>query len=224
MTTETVRSLHVTVIEDHQLIAHSLSLALRSAGITTDVPQLTSAKETLALICADAPDVALLDLQLGGQIGDGGALIAPLTERGIRVLVMTAVTDPHRLAAGLESGAVGFIGKSEPFEVLIDAVRRAANGERVIPEHLQQQMMINLRRHRALEWNRVSLFQHLTQREQQVLGALCDGLTVEAIAAQWTVSTATVRSQVRAVLTKLNVNSQLTAVALARKSGWTLPD
>ena len=221
--TQTAATLLVTVVEDHELIAQSLSFALSSAGIDTMVPQLGQAGDVLDQIRGDRPDVVLLDLQLGGDIGDGETLIPSLVEAGVPVIIVTSVTDRFRLAAAVETGAVGILGKSESFEVLVDAVRRAAAGEHLVPVAQRQQMMMDLRRHRAQEWTRTSMFQRLTHREQQVLGALCEGLAVDVIAEQWCISVATVRSQVRAVLTKLNVNSQLTAVALVRKSGWTPP-
>ena len=63
-------------------------------------------------------------------------------------------------------------------------------------------------------------FDRLTSREQQVLHALADGRSVACIAEDWFVSEATVRSQVRGVLLKLGVSSQLEAVARATKAGW----
>ncbi len=63
-------------------------------------------------------------------------------------------------------------------------------------------------------------FHCLTAREGQVLRALAEGVGVAAIAADWFVSEATVRSQVRGVLTKLGVTSQLEAVAAAHRCGW----
>ena len=221
--TQTAATLLVTVVEDHELIAQSLSLALSSAAIDTVIPQLGQLADVLDQIRGDRPDVVLLDLHLGGAIGDGEALIAPLTESGIPVVIVTSVTDRFRLAAALEAGAVGFLAKSETFDVLVDAVRRVAAGEHLVSVAQRQQMMMDLRRHRAQEWTRTSMFQRLTHREQQVLGALCDGFAVDVIAEKWSISVATVRSQVRAILTKLNVNSQLTAVALVRKTGWTPP-
>ena len=61
----------------------------------------------------------------------------------------------------------------------------------------------------------------LTARERQVLAALMEGKSCEVIADSWFVSLATVRTQIRAVLTKLGVGSQLAAISLAFRSGWS---
>ena len=65
-------------------------------------------------------------------------------------------------------------------------------------------------------------FLTLTQREREVLTELTRGKSVDCIANEWVVSEATVRTQVRGVLTKLDVRSQLAAVAKARSAGWTV--
>ena len=64
-------------------------------------------------------------------------------------------------------------------------------------------------------------FQQLSQRERDVLDALVDGRSANTIAAMSFVSITTVRSQIRSVLQKLDVNSQLEAVAAATRCGWS---
>jgi two-component system nitrate/nitrite response regulator NarL len=66
-------------------------------------------------------------------------------------------------------------------------------------------------------------FESLTPRERAVLDALVSGLRPGDIARRDFVSVVTVRNQVQAILTKLNVHSQLEAVAAARWSGWSNP-
>lgn len=108
-----------------------------------------------------------------------------------------------------------------PFDVLLDVVGRAARGERVLDEGDRRELLAALRRHRADADSRLSPFRKLTSRERDVLRELAHGKSVECIASEWVVSTATVRSQVRAVLTKLDVRSQLAAVAKAQSAGWS---
>jgi len=65
-----------------------------------------------------------------------------------------------------------------------------------------------------------SSFGRLTEREAAVLAAIVDGANADEIAARMTVAVSTVRSHIRSILDKLGVNSQLAAVALARRAGW----
>ena len=68
----------------------------------------------------------------------------------------------------------------------------------------------------------LQLFDFLTEREQVVLAELMEGHSAVEIANAAFVSISTVRSQIKAIRNKLGVNSQLAAVAMARRAGWSL--
>ena len=182
---------------------------------------MTDADVLVAAVLADAPDVVLLDLDLGGSVGSGATLVRPFTAAGIRVLVVSGSTDRLEVAAALEAGAVGYVCKSEPFDVLLDTAARAAAGEPVFGAAERQSLLTELRRHRAAVIADRDRFDRLTPRERQVLEQLCEGESVTSIAAGWVVSVPTVRTQVRAILQKLDVGSQLEAVAQAHRCGWS---
>jgi DNA-binding NarL/FixJ family response regulator len=208
------------IVDDHELLAFSLACALQARGFDAAPVSVTDPSALVAAVLEAAPDVVLLDLDLGGAVGCGASLVRPFTAAGIRVLVVSGTTERLEVAAALEAGAVGYVSKSEPFEVLLDSAARAASGEPVFDPAERQSLLAELRHRRALDAADRERFDRLTPRERQVLRALCDGESVTSIAADWVVSVPTVRSQVRAILQKLEVGSQLEAVALARRSGW----
>ena len=216
MSTTTLRALSAVVVDDHRLLAQSIAISLRQEGVACTVAPLTDPVSLVAGIVAERPDVVLLDLDLGPGVGDGCALVAPLAAAGCRVLLVTATTDPVRLAAALGAGAVGVLDKTEPIEVLLEAATAAARGERVIDD-VRERSLLRDARHRQ---DALACFGRLTARETAVLRALGRGENVATIAATCSVSEATVRSQVRGVLTKLGAGSQLEAVALAHRAGW----
>ncbi len=199
------------VVDDHRLLAQSIAISLRQEGVECVVAPLADPGTLVDSILAERPDVVLLDLDLGTGPGDGAELVAPLVRGGCRVVLVTASTDPVRLATAVQAGAVGVLAKTEPIEVLIAAACAAARGERVLSGEQERSILAAAR---------TSPFARLTEREAHVLRALGDGHSVAAIASRSFVAEATVRSQVRGVLTKLGVGSQLEAVALARRSGW----
>lgn len=211
----------IAIVEDHTLLAESVGLALSAEGLEVGVADLSDETAVLASISPDSSLLVLLDLDLGAPIVDGASLVPSMTAAGARVLVVTGVADPLRIAAALEAGAIGYVEKNAPFEVLLDTVLRAAAGEQVMADNDRQTMLASLRRHRSARREELAPFSSLTPRERAVLAKLTAGQSVEAIAADWVVSSATVRTQVRAVLTKLGVRSQLAAVAKARAAGWS---
>jgi two-component system, NarL family, nitrate/nitrite response regulator NarL len=214
------RRVRVLIVDDQRLLADSLSVALRLEGLEPVVALVSERRELVELVESDPPALVLLDLDLGGALGDGAELVAPCVAAGASVLVLTGTTDQLWIAAALEQGACAAVDKGVPFDELFDTVLAAARGETVLHPAERDRLLVRLRSHRAVRRRDLAPFETLTPREQQVLRALSVGLTVPRIAERWVVSEATVRSQVHAVLRKLDVRSQLEAVAAAMRVGW----
>jgi DNA-binding NarL/FixJ family response regulator len=209
----------VAVVEDHHLLAETLTAALERAGISARVVRLQIPAAMVADVCADPADLVLVDLDLG-EYGDSTPMIGDLATAGLRVLVVTGCADRLRIAAALEQGAVGYQSKAAGFEPLVDRVQAALEAPSVLDPVHRVELLEELRRSRTLRNAALAPFERLTEREADTLRALAEGQTVAAIAADWFVSEATMRSHVRNVLGKLGVSSQLAAVTAAVRSGW----
>ena len=219
------QSVTVLVVEDHALLAQSLVIALNAEGCRARVADLINPARLLQQVRTDRPGVVLLDLDLGA-LGDGVDLVQPLTELGARVLVVSGTSDRLRLAETVERGAVGFLSKTVPFEQLLRAVLDVVAQRPVLSTAQRYELLAELRSARATRSMQLAPFKTLTPKERTVLSALAQGQRDATIATAAVVSAATVRSQIRSVLAKLGVNSQLEAVALAWAVGWfpTSPD
>jgi DNA-binding NarL/FixJ family response regulator len=211
----------IVLVEDHRLLSESVGIALAAEGWDVTIAELTDRDILFTSAAADDRTLVLLDLELGDPIGDSTSLIPALVEAGATVLVVTGVRDRLRLAATLAAGAIGFLAKDVSYDALLDAAREAAAGASPLEANERMQLLAELRAHRARRRDLQAPFTTLTPRERAVLAALSDGKCVDAIATDWVVSPATVRTQVRGVLTKLDVSSQLAAVAKARAAGWS---
>lgn len=209
----------VFIVEDHALLAQSLRLALVADGFEVQVASSLTPEDVLAAAEQFRPDVTLLDLDLGRR-GSALPLIGPLRELGGCVVMVTAETNHARLGECVEAGALGIVPKSAPFDDLVEAIKEAAALRSLMPKPQRDELLAEMRRQHAEEKARFAAFTRLTTREQQVLVGLCDGKSAETIAKESFVSLATVRSQIRSLLQKLGVNSQLAAVAMARRAGW----
>jgi DNA-binding NarL/FixJ family response regulator len=207
------------VVDDHALLAEALAWWLRYAGCVVEVVQPTTADDVMRAVSERAPTVVLLDLYLGeGQ--SSVALIPAMVATGTEVVVLTGVRNEVLLAECIEAGAVGVISKAAPLEQVVAMVQRAVCHQLVQPVGDREQLLARLRRARATERLRLAPFEQLTRREQDVLRALMDGRSAAEIAEDFVVSLTTVRSQIRSILQKLNVRSQLGAVALAHGARW----
>lgn len=219
-------SLRVTVVDDHSLFAESLSMALRAGGIEscTVVPDPVSMTLTQLgrAIVKTQPHLVLLDLDLGVP-GDRMRLVSGLSGGGIAVVIVTGSADRLHQGEALAHGARAVIEKSAPFSQIVEAITRTRDGLPVMVRSERESMLDAYRDAEEARRELTAKFGLMTRREAEVLGQLMVGKQVSEIARRGFVSESTVRTQVKAILSKLQVNSQLTAVALAHQLGWRPP-
>lgn len=165
------------------------------------------------------PRTVLLDLDLG-RFGDGANLIAPLARAGVNVVVLTASQDQGRWGECMRLGARKVLPKSGALQQALSVVRRLHQGLPVVTRAELESLLDAWTRERHVHEHLRRRLDQLTPRERQVLGALIEGRTVRAISKESVVSEATVRTQVKSILNKLEVSSQLAAVGLANQVGW----
>ena len=213
----------VAIVEDHGLLAATLATALELRGVSVEtvvpVDDLTELRDELL---ARAPELVLLDLDLGAA-GEATPLIPPLAEAGIAVVMVTGVADATARARCVAAGAVGILDKTEGVETVVDAIERVRAQGTLLSEHERQEQLAWLRERERERGRMLAPFSALTRREAEVLGELMAGHTVDEIAADAVVSRATVRTQVRSILSKLGVHSQIAAIGLAHEAGWQPP-
>ena len=173
-----------------------------------------------ALVAGFAPDVVLLDLHLADGLS-GISLLPMLRAPGRTVIVLTAETEATVLARALQAGADAVLGKTMPFPHLIREILAIPRGQSAEAGNRYHQVMHEARVAARERAGRLAPFAALTPREEEVLSMLIDGVRATDIAEASFVSLSTVRSQIRSILTKLGVASQLAAVSLAIKAGWT---
>ncbi|MEQ3549133.1 response regulator transcription factor [Pseudonocardia nematodicida] len=212
----------ILIVDDHELVGSALALNLRAEGEDAEFVPVRSAAGVLEHARRTDPGLIVLDLDLGrdadGSRIDGVRLVGPLVESGWRVVVLSGSSDAGRVGAALDAGGFVFVPKNAPFPALLGAIREARVGRSVMPPGRREQF-IQLHRDRELERRELrGKLAKLTQREREVLALLAGGKRAQAVADHFVVSLATVRTQIRAVLTKLEVGSQLEAVALYRKA------
>ena len=212
----------VALVDDHQLFSASLAMALAARGLDVDVPPLDSLPQLGAHLMATRPGVLLVDRDLG-SVGSGEDLIGPASANGTSVVVVSALLDDVTIGRCLARGAVACVSKISPLDSLLTTVLAVAGGRYELPATERDRLIDSWRRWESGRSAVLRRFGLLTGREAAVLAQLVAGRSVRAIAEEGFVSEATVRTQVRAILTKLGATSQLEAVAMAARARWTPP-
>jgi two-component system response regulator DevR len=208
----------VLVVDDHEVLASSLAMALEAEPDLTAVGVAGDLAKARAMVASTAPDVLLLDHRLPD--GDGVGAIEDLRRLrpSLQVVVLTASAADHVLLAALEAGAAGFVSKTRSLGEVTAAVRSAAAGESVVSPELLVRLLPRLHRRPG-----VASRPELTEREREVLALVAEGLSNAAIAERLTVSVNTVRNHVANLSAKLGAHSKLEALAIAVREG-ILPD
>jgi len=211
----------ITIVEDHVLFAEALDVALTLEGhlvhrvsVEDHQPRGTNLFEA---IIRSRPRVVLLDLNLGGI--SGTTVVQPLTAAGIAVVVVTASADRAQWGEVLSYGARTVLPKSAPLNTILASIRLIAQGQRILPREERDRLLAQFHEQRGRVLDSRARLAALTQRESEILDHLINGETVREIARASFVSEATVRSQVKSILGKLGVSSQLAAVSMALRAG-----
>ena len=199
----------VVLVEDHDMVAEAMALAMQRADDIEIVARARSIATALTEVRKYSPDVVLLDRRLPD--GDAIDAIGTLNDLGARVLVLTGEATSTVAARVAEAGGSGLVLKSSGLDELEEAVRRVADGEAVFGAEFLAGVLSRLTgRTRSAT---------LTARERQTLGLLADGASTTEVAKRLGVAVNTARNHVQRVLEKLGARSKLEAVAIARKEG-----
>ncbi|MEU3896358.1 response regulator transcription factor [Streptomyces sp. NPDC045251] len=213
----------ILVCDDHVVVRAGLLALLDSAPGIEVVGEAGTGEEALALAARLAPDVVLMDLQLGAGI-DGvettrrltatPATAAPATAtpptgsgRVPHVLVLTTYDTDADITRAIEAGATGYLLKAERPEELFAAIHAAAQGRTTLSGPVAGRVMANMRSPRP----------SLTDRERDILAQLATGLGNREIARALFISEATVKTHLRRIYDKLGVDTRAGAVAVAKE-------
>jgi two-component system response regulator DesR len=193
--------------DDQALVRSALAALLALEDDFCVVAEVGRGDEVVAAALRDAPDVALLDIEMPGM--DGLAAAAALAHEvpSCKVIILTSFGRPGYLRRAMESAALGFVVKDAPAEQLAEAVRRVMRGERVVDPALAAATL-------------AGGASPLTGRERDVLVAARDGATVADIAGKLFLSEGTVRNYLSAAIAKTGVRNRVEAVRVADQRGW----
>jgi two-component system, NarL family, nitrate/nitrite response regulator NarL len=212
-------SLDIVLGDDQVVFLDALTMVLMQLG--HHVVAATSTRAALLDSVRDfRPDLCVFEPRFpdGDGIGVIGAIgsVSPAT----RVVVLTAEDEPEPVRRALAAGAVGYLHKSRGVPALLTALQRVSSGEVVVEGSFSASQTASPGASQHLR----QLATYLTPRELECLELLAAGAGTPAIARRLGVSTATIRSHVQAVLTKLGVHSRMEAASVAIRYGLVHAD
>lgn len=208
----------ILVVGEHLMTAEAVAIALNHLARTTKFLPVTLAH--LQELVDWRPRAALLDIE-SIDVGTAVDAIATLRAAGATVVVMSGANDALTVGQCLTAGAGLVVDKDTPLRRVTEIIDRELARDAPLSHTSRCHARAPSPDPQPVVRSRRDIFGVLTPREQCVLAELMEGHSADAIAARSSVAVSTVRSQIKAILQKLGVNSQLAAAGLARRAGWT---
>lgn len=211
----TAGPIRVLLVEDHQVVAEGLQALLEEYDDLHVVGWAPTVAAAEAAAAAGPADVALVDFRLPDGSGADAAAAIRAHRPETAIVILSVDDSDDAMMAAVGAGASGYLLKSAPSDEVVGAIRRAAEGETLIPA---QRMVELLTRERAVvraQAEQARVRETLTPREREILSLLAAGLDNRAVADRLSIEYTTVRSHVHRVLQKLGARSQLEAVVKA---------
>jgi DNA-binding NarL/FixJ family response regulator len=200
------------IADDHPLVSDALARTVQAVLPQAQVLQAPDRPGAEALLQAEAPALALLDLHMPGMQGAAGVAALRLRFPAVRLLVVSGDDDPATVRAVLAAGAVGFLPKAESGEVMQQALRLVLQGGCYVPA----QALAGLE---AEPGSRRAPAGTLTPRQREVLLCLMQGQPNKQIARELGIGEGTVKLHLAAVLRALHARNRTEAVVRARELG-----
>jgi DNA-binding NarL/FixJ family response regulator len=194
------RIIRIVLADDHPLVVEGLSALLSSQPDMRVVATATDGERLLEAIERFHPDVIVMDLQMPYMGGVSCLRHIRARELPVRVLVLSAFGDADSLRAAIEAGADGFVLKTESPQHTITAVRQIAEGQLVFPQAA--------RRWLGMAPDDTSA---LTEREEEILKLLAEGLSNAQIGTRLHLSENTIKFHLRNIYAKLGVSNRTEA-------------
>jgi len=214
----------ILLVDDHALIRDALRSVLRKlrklVGDAT-MFEASDCRQAMRLI-EQHPDLHLILLDLNLPDRDGFAMLTDLRKHyaTISVVVLSAFHDRENILRAHDLGALGFIPKSAPPEVIANALRLIFSGDKYFPAEALARGETPI----AQPGRRVSPADlGLTERQMEVLALVMQGKSNKAIARILDTAEPTVKHHVTAILKALKVTNRTEAVIAVGALGWELP-
>lgn len=203
----------IAIIEDDEKVRHYLGEQIQ---LYIDVKELRSfgdAESALKELTAEPADIAMFDINLPGMTGIDCIQRLKILHPRMQMMVLTVYDNADNIFSALKAGATSYLLKSTPPEKIIEAINEVHNGGSPMSSQIARKVIDAF----SIKEKTNDYFQVISRREQEMLEQLSKGYRYKEIADKLFISTETVRTHVRNIYEKLQVNSRVEAL---RKTGF----
>ena len=206
-------TIRVALLDDHEIVRHGVAELVNAQDDMEVVGQAGTSDEMLQTVSASHPDVAVLDVRLGDDDGNGIAVCREIRSAhpDTKCLILTSFEDDAALVDASLAGAAGYVLKQIRGNDLIESIRKVAAGAQLLDAAETRMAMQRLRSSEA------GALQELTEKERLVFDLIGAGYSNRQIGEELYIAEKTVKNYVSSVLAKLGMVRRTEAAALAAR-------
>jgi two-component system, NarL family, response regulator LiaR len=206
-----MNKIRVALVDDHTIVRRGVRAYLQAQPDIAIVGEAATGEDAITQAPNWQADVILMDIHMPGGI-DGIEATRRLKSLlpNMQIVILSSFSDDARLIGAMRAGAITYVQKEAEPEVLLNAVRQAAQGQAALEPELMRRLM----QAKDLRYQDV-----LTERELDVLRSVADGLTNAEIAVRLNIGEETVKTHLSSMLRKLGLAHRTQAAVYALRSG-----
>ena len=199
----------VSIVEDNDQLRATLARVLNRAEGFHCLSHYANAEEALKDLPQASPDVVLMDINLPGMNGVQCVRQLKAMLPQVQVMMLTVYEDTENIFNALAAGANGYMLKRTSSKELLEAIQDVHRGGSPMTMHIARKVVQSFQHTAAT----AQPAENLSEREQQVLDCLTQGLMYKEIAEKLGISYETVHTYIRRIYEKLQVRTRTEAVA-----------
>jgi two-component system, NarL family, response regulator len=202
-----MNKIRIMLADDHEVVREGLSAILGRRDEFIVVAEVGDGEAAVEAWINIKPDIGLLDLRMPKMEGVEAIKRIRTLDANAKLIILTTYDGDEDIYQGLRAGAKGYLLKDTPREHIIDAIHSVIAGRTYIPSQVGEKLA-----------SRINV-DTLTDKEQQILKQIADGLSNKQIAKILSISEGTVKFHSNSIYTKLGVTSRTEAVKVATARG-----
>lgn len=206
--------IRVLLVDDHTLFRSGIKALLSRDASFEVIGEAGDGLEGVKRAISLQPDVVLMDLHMPNLSGKEAVQLILEDCPQTKVVMLTVSENAQDLMDTLRAGALGYLLKNIDADFLLNAVRRAAEGEAVMSSQMTAKLMASVRGVEAAP-RAASEADKLTPREREILGHLARGGSNKEIARSLELAESTIKIHIQNILKKLGVTSRVQAAIYA---------
>lgn len=198
----------LTIVEDNEVIREGFTLLIDSQEEYEVISSYSNCEDAIKKVPNERPDIILMDIELPGMSGIEGIKHMKKLLPGADIIVITVHEDSNLVFEALVAGASGYITKTSNYTKLLEAIHEVRQGGAPMSTNIARMVVSSFQRNNESP---------LTRRETEVLELLAKGKSYSVIADELFVHKETIKSHIKNIYYKLQVNSKADAIEKALK-------